>query len=549
MRGGAFGLPGLRSVRSCASVLSMTAVIGLLMLAFAGAASASSKFGSSVPNSALLLASTVTPGTATDGSGQSLEQQQAQLDGYNVTVVDDATWSSMTATQFAQYQVIIIGDPTCGSTVGPGNTALNNASVWEPVVMSSGGNKVLIGTDPTFHNTGPTGSQRGDLLEKNGIAFAGAVAGATGAYIDLSCTYDSTTPNTPVPILDGLSTHGPGQFTAVGEGFYSACATGVNIVAASGPTTGLTDADLSNWGCSVHEAFDSFPSDYTPLALAPSSSGFPSTYCANDVSTGTLACGSPYIMVSGGGVSVSSNVTLTPSSQTLTAGGSASLLANVTNGSGPVSGGSVVFSVDTGPNTGKTFTGTTDSSGNVTFTYSDTGGSGTDSVSATYTDSSGVKQKATASVTWSPSTGDPAITASARSGQGSANHGTRFAAVFTDPDTAATASEYSATIDWGDGTTSSGTIFLRPAGMGHFEVHGAHRYASAGTYTVTVTIVDVDNTSNTATATTMLAIGNGTHSVVVPTRPSAGAVHASARHRTRHHARRRAHRRAHRRLI
>ena len=32
----------------------------------------------------------MTPGTATDGSGQSLEQQQAQLDGYNVTVVDDA---------------------------------------------------------------------------------------------------------------------------------------------------------------------------------------------------------------------------------------------------------------------------------------------------------------------------------------------------------------------------------------------------------------------------------------------------------------------------
>jgi hypothetical protein len=80
--------------------------------------------------------------------------------------------------------------------------------------MASGGNKVLIATDPTNHNTGPSGSQRGDLLEKNGIAFAGAVSGATGAYVDASCAYSSTAgasapPGTPVPIMDGLNTHGP----------------------------------------------------------------------------------------------------------------------------------------------------------------------------------------------------------------------------------------------------------------------------------------------------------------------------------------------------
>ncbi len=57
--------------------------------------------------------------------------------------------------------------------------------------MSSGGNKVLIGTDPTFHTYG---GHPGDVLEKNGIAFAGAQAGATGAYVDLSCTYSSASP-------------------------------------------------------------------------------------------------------------------------------------------------------------------------------------------------------------------------------------------------------------------------------------------------------------------------------------------------------------------
>jgi hypothetical protein len=193
--------------------------------------------------------------------------------------------------------------------------------------------------------------------------------------------------------------NGSGQFTVIGEGPLNACATGVNVVAQSGPTTGLLDSDLSDWNCSVHEAFDKFPSDYTPLALAPSTSGFPNTYCADDVGTGALACGSPYIMMSAGGVVVKSQVTLTPATQTLSAGGSASLVANVSTTAGPVSGGSVVFSVDSGPDVGKTFTGTTDSSGNTTFTYTNTGGTGTDSISATYTDSSGVSQKATATVT------------------------------------------------------------------------------------------------------------------------------------------------------
>jgi hypothetical protein len=358
---------------------------------------------------ALVLSDSVTvPGPAPASSTESIEQYEAEQDGYTVTSVTGAQWDAMTASQFAQYQVLIIGDPTCDPSGTSFAAAVANKSTWEPVVMGSGGNKVLIGTDPTFHYTAGD-APNAPKLEANGIAFAGAVAGATGAYVDLSCAYDSSSAGTPVPLLDGLSTHGSGQFTVAGESPLGACATGVNVVAQSGPTTGLTDADLSNWNCSVHEAFDKFPSDYTPLALAPSSSGFPNIYCADDVSTGALACGSPYIMVSGGGVVVKSQVTLTPAAQTRPAGGSASLVANVSTTAGPVSAGSVVFSVDSGPDVGKTFTGTTDSSGNTTFTYTNTGGPGTDSISATYTDSHGVSQKATATVTWTAAGKAPVV--------------------------------------------------------------------------------------------------------------------------------------------
>jgi hypothetical protein len=71
-------------------------------------------------------------------------------------------------------------------------------------------------------------------------------------------------------------------------------------------------------------------------------------------------------------------------------------------------------------------------------------------------------------------------------------------ATFSDPDTTATASEYAATIDWGDGSPStSGTI---GGAAGAFSVNAAHTYTEEGTYTITVVITDVDNPTNTATA-------------------------------------------------
>jgi hypothetical protein len=72
-------------------------------------------------------------------------------------------------------------------------------------------------------------------------------------------------------------------------------------------------------------------------------------------------------------------------------------------------------------------------------------------------------------------------------------------ATFTDPDTTATASEYGATINWGDGSPPTIGTISGPTG-GPFTVSGSHTYITEGTFTITVVITDVDNPITTATA-------------------------------------------------
>jgi hypothetical protein len=68
-------------------------------------------------------------------------------------------------------------------------------------------------------------------------------------------------------------------------------------------------------------------------------------------------------------------------------------------------------------------------------------------------------------------------------------------ATFTNADPFGSAASYSATIDWGDGSTSTGTI----SGTGTLTVSGSHTYAAASSYAATVQISH--NLGDTTTAT------------------------------------------------
>lgn len=310
----------------------------------------------------LILAGTVTGGTS------SIEATEAAADGLAVDIVDASTWSSMTAAQFASYRAIILGDPTCqGAPPTPdANAAAANAKVWGPVVN---GNIVILGTDPVYH-----ASQGGSTVTQRGVDFAVNQAGKTGAYITLSCYYHETAPNTPVPLLDGI---GAGGFTVTGVGCYN----NAHIVAESPALASLTDADLSNWACSVHEAFQTWSSGLIPLAIAKD---FDSSFTASD---GTQ--GPPYILA--GGDIKSFPLSLSPLSDSAPAGGTHTVTAQLLDGStrNPVSGAKVGFKVTAGTNTAVTGTCNpssclTDTSGQVSWTYRSNGSTGSDTIAAFY---------------------------------------------------------------------------------------------------------------------------------------------------------------------
>ncbi len=75
-------------------------------------------------------------------------------------------------------------------------------------------------------------------------------------------------------------------------------------------------------------------------------------------------------------------------------------------------------------------------------------------------------------------------------------------ATFADANPNGTASDFTATIIWGDGQTSTGTVVASSAG---FDVSAAHTYVEEGTESITVTITDVGGSSATASSTATVA--------------------------------------------
>ncbi len=208
--------------------------------------------------------------TASPSSG-SYEASVAANNGMQATVLSEAQWRSMSLSGFRAYDALVIPERSCAD--GAFNLLQSTQAAWAPAVE---GNELVIGTDPSDHQ-----SQGGAALVKNGMAFAAAGEG-TGIYIAFECDgRDSRV----VTLMDAL--HGSnGGFAVRTAGCYNRA----HRVANHPAFTDTTDASLSNWSCSVHNAFDRFPDPYRVLAIAEGLG----TFTAPDGSIGL-----PYILAAG----------------------------------------------------------------------------------------------------------------------------------------------------------------------------------------------------------------------------------------------------------
>ncbi|KAK6353955.1 hypothetical protein TWF730_008375 [Orbilia blumenaviensis] len=197
--------------------------------------------------------------------------------------VTNTEWQAMTTDDFKKFKAIIIGDEisTDPDDLEP---LMQNRETWGAAIE---GNVILIGTDTTNHYPDSRS------LMSNGIAFAASGKG-TGLYFSLSKYYGDRN-KTSVPLLDIF-----GEFEVRGDlnaEESENCYDEVHIVARNSVLDGITDEVLSNWTCSVHEAFVTYPSSggesFIPLAIAQGVPGEGS----RDFSDGTS--GIPYILVRG----------------------------------------------------------------------------------------------------------------------------------------------------------------------------------------------------------------------------------------------------------
>lgn len=137
--------------------------------------------------------------------------------------------------------------------------------------------------------------------------------------------------------------------------------------------------------------------------------------------------------------------------------------------------------------------------GTHTFAEETTGAT----VSVAISDTAGIS--ATAASTANVS--DPAVAANGGltlSGTAGTAIGAQTVATFTDPGGVEATSDYEATINWGDGNTTVGTI-SGPDAKGVFTVSGTNTYAEAGTFTPIVTITHDSALSVSVTDTAVVS--------------------------------------------
>jgi predicted outer membrane repeat protein len=255
------------------------------------------------------------------------------------------------------------------------------------------------------------------------------------------------------------------------------------------------------------------PADYTFTAADGGVHAFTLT-SGREGGTFTLTVTDPRSGASGSATIATSDGTLTISLTTFQAIAGAAftgVVASLRDSDPNGTAGDFTATVDWGD--GRTTAGTVadDGQGGFTVTSSHTyAAAGSYSFAVTVQDAGGASSKANGAVSVaSVASPPPVVTDGPLKATGLdavATEGVAFSgsvASFTDANSAATARQFTASISWGDGQVSAGTV--ADDGHGVFNVTGSHTYAKEGPYTVAVAVTGAGDAKATAGSTVHVA--------------------------------------------
>jgi FG-GAP-like repeat len=357
----------------------------------------------------------------------------------------------------------------------------------------------------------------------DGTTTAGTISGASGAFtvsgIHAYADEGDQTPIVTVTRTADSETATMSGTTSVGEGdSFSLTVGSINAE----PGKALTNVQLAT-----------FTDTYTGQVASDLAATI--DWGDGTTSAGTIAGGSGSFTVNGthtytAGGSDTFKVTVTddlPGTATASATGTATVnlaghmaLTNATEGTALANNTSVAtFSDSNGGDTPASFTATIEWGDGTTSAGTVSGGAGTFTVSGghTYTDEGNDTAKVVLTRTADGATSTVSGSVAVAEGDSLTGHAVSFTthahqafsgtvATFDDTYTANVPGDFTATIDWGDGTTSTGTV---SGGSGTFTVAGSHTYLSQGQDNVTVTLRDDAPGTASATATSTATVGFG----------------------------------------
>jgi uncharacterized repeat protein (TIGR01451 family) len=402
-----------------------------------------------------------TPVLVPNGAGQATYKdftaggRAGDLSGINVDPVNGTFWA---ANEFANTQATANWG-TAVANFAP-STPTNSADL---AVTDTGPSSVTAGTNATYTvtltNNGPSAAQSvvlSDLLP-SGSAFVSITQTNGTDVFAFGQSGGTITETAAANIASGSSD----TFSLVVSAPANLVA-GANFSNSASVSTTTSDPNSSNNSATATGSIVGAPAD-----LAVGNSG-PGTATEGNNVTYTVT------VTNGSASNPANGVVLTD-----TLGANLSFVsATTTQGTFSQSGGVVTFTV-----------GTIGVSGSVTMTITAKAledGNLTNSASVKTTSSDPNSANNTASATTTVS--EPAIVVSAPISVSGKSPSNVTVATFTHANGVESTSAFRATINWGDGSTSTGTITLSGT---TYTVRGTHRYRSGGNHTVSTTVVEI----------------------------------------------------------